>query len=234
MPLHGLRRTNKIDSLPEKWILLLSLWLSCASLCFVCPVYSRAYWDMKYFLEVTCHIRGRLQCQHSGFAGPLLKGIHPNWTSPSSFSLGNCSRSVLSVARVPLSITQELCFRQIFRNRYFAHMLSLPGCLSFLAESAPALSVPLFQSLFVPKRSTLLYSFSFFHLSWTRTSPYMLFPPEKPPDLLPVLVTCTNCSPETLISKGNSPLEKPGARNTRKHTAISITSVTSQYIWLDL
>lgn len=30
---------------------------------------------MKYFLQVTHHILGRQQCQHSGFAWPLLKGI---------------------------------------------------------------------------------------------------------------------------------------------------------------
>lgn len=151
------------------------LW-SYASLCFVCPVYSRG--------ELVCEVFLASYPSHpwrpaaSAFRVCLASSQgHPDWTSLSSFSLENCSSSALSVPHVHLNITVS--------EQYLVVGILLT-CWAYQVASVFQQKVHLLcqfscskQSLYVPRRSALLCSFPLFHLTWTRTNQYMLFPPEN-------------------------------------------------------
>lgn len=140
-----------------------------------------------------------------------------------------------------LSVSTQLkCSREIFGNRLFAHLLSPPGCLSFPAASAYFCQFPCSrQSLCLPK----MFPAEFF---CTVSLCFMYLEPEQANIHCFLqrtgLVTCisfaliqyqicTVCSPEILISTGNSPVE-PG---TQENTQLSLLQLSHLNIfWLDL
>lgn len=127
-----------------------------------------------------------------------------------------------------LSVSAQLkCSREILRNRFFAHMLSTQSCLLIFASS------------FVPGRACVCSRYAPLNFSVQFLFVSCLLNQNKPidavssreQDLLPVLVICTNCSPEILISTGNSPLEQ----GTQRNTQLSLLQLSHLSIfWLDL
>lgn len=112
-------------------------------------------------------------------------------------------------------------------------MLGPAGCLSFPAASAYLCQFPCSRhSLCLPKMCPPEFfctvSLCFMYLEPEQTNIHCFLQRQ---DLLPVLVICTNCSPEVLISTGNSPVE-PG---TQGNTQLSLLQLSHLNIfWLDL
>lgn len=199
--------------------------LCCASPCSVCRVCGRAVYE-KCFLQVPCQIHGKQQSQCPGFAGPLRTGLHlplSHWGS---------------AAAVPF---QPSCLSEHSSSapEKYLEMGALLTCWAHQVGSVFQQEMLIFAKSLVPGRAcgyprpALLNSsvqFLFVSCLLNQNKPiYAVSSREQ--DLLPILVICTNCSPEILISTGNSPVQ-PGTQGNTKLSSLQLSHL--KIFWLDM
>lgn len=204
--------------------------LCCASPRFVCLVCGRGV-RVKCFLQVSSQIHGRQQSQCLGFAWPFPKGGVPldvTFLCPTGELQQQCPFS--SSCPSPHSWSSS--------ERYL-EIDTWVTCWAHQVASVFQQEVLIFANSLVPGRAcvypgrALLNSsvqFLFVSRPMNQNKPiYAVSSREQ--DLLPVLVICTNCSPEILIPTGSSPVE-PG---TQGDTQLSLLHLSHLNVfWLDL
>lgn len=195
-------------------------------------VLCRTSWQIKWNISfISCQIHGRQQSQCPGFAWRLPKGGVPldvTFLCPTGELQQQCPFSSSCPSQHSWSSSERYLEIDTWVTCWAHQVASVfqQEVLIFANSLVPG------RACVYPRRALLNSSVQFLFVSCPVNQNKPIYAvSSREQDLLPVLVICTNCSPEILISTGSSPVE-PG---TQGDTQLSLLHLSHLNVfWLDL